>query len=83
MAAGTSRVKIWGGQMADRLGGAVLDRECAISMYRDFGAVVDHTNKTVRFKLFFPDNRLDSEQYSHEAGLPEIYAYKSSRWLMS
>ncbi|MHC9542318.1 MAG: alpha-amylase family glycosyl hydrolase [Vulcanimicrobiota bacterium] len=58
--------------MAGRMSDAVLDKETSISMYRDFGAVVDQANKTVQFRLFFPDNRLDSGQYIHEGGDSEI-----------
>lgn len=63
--------------MSPRAGGAVLDKDVftmgkTFSMYRDFGAVVNHTDKTVQFRLFFPDNRLNPEQYRHEGGDPEI-----------
>lgn len=32
-------------------------------MYESFGALVNHKKKTVQFKLFFPDHRLDKNQY--------------------
>ncbi len=40
-------------------------------MYEQFGAVVDHQNKTVQFKLFFPDHTLDPNQYFKEYILPD------------
>lgn len=33
------------------------------NLYHRFGAVVDHDNKTVQFRLFFPDHNLDPSQY--------------------
>src|SRR4051812_21944908 len=38
-------------------------------MYEDFGAVI--TDSSVEFKLFFPDNTVDTTQYSR-GGLPHV-----------
>jgi 1,4-alpha-glucan branching enzyme len=35
-------------------------------MYENFGAVVDHTKKTVQFKTFIPDHAIDQNQYYQE-----------------
>ncbi|UFS70241.1 alpha amylase C-terminal domain-containing protein [Geomonas sp. RF6] len=35
-------------------------------MYRNFGAIVDHANKTVQFRVFFPDHEVDPNQYYRE-----------------
>lgn len=40
-------------------------------MYETFGAVFDRTTGKVAFKLFFPDNSVDSSQYGR-GGLPNI-----------
>lgn len=40
-------------------------------MYENFGAAIDHKNKTVQFRLFFPDHRLDPSQYYLEYSLPD------------
>ena len=35
-------------------------------MYDQFGAIIDHENKTVTFRLFFPDNNINPDQYYSE-----------------
>ena len=40
-------------------------------MYENFGAVFDRSTGKITFKLFFPDNSIDSSQYGR-GGLPNI-----------
>jgi pullulanase len=54
-------------------------------MYEQFGPIVNHSTRTVEFRLFFPDNTKDIMQYSR-GGLPRIKeiripgTFNSSGW---